>query len=218
MAMKHLALAGLGSRVLVLVMIGAGVFAALIIGLVGSWVYAPLIGWDIAAAVFTGVVWMTITPMQADPTAGHTNREDPGRTVSDLIVLGAAVASLVAVGDVLLKSDSMSRTQQNLVAGLALISLGLSWFCVHTLFTLRYARLYYSDPSGGIDFNQDDPPRYLDFAYVSFTIGMTFQISDTTLRSSIMRATTLRHALLSYLFGAIILAAAINVVVGIASS
>jgi len=85
------------------------------------------------------------------------------------------------------------------------------------LFTLRYALLYYRGRDGGVDFNQDDPPRYTDFAYLAFTVGMTFQVSDTDLKTHTIRATALRHALLSYLFGSVILATTINLVAGISS-
>jgi uncharacterized membrane protein len=88
----------------------------------------------------------------------------------------------------------------------------LSWGLVHTVFSLRYARSYYSRPVGGIDFNEDDPPTYLDFAYLAFTIGMTFQVSDTNLMNKKIRRVALSHALLSYLFGAVIVALVINVV------
>jgi uncharacterized membrane protein len=80
------------------------------------------------------------------------------------------------------------------------------------VFTLRYARTYYSEPTGGIDFNEEDPPTYLDFAYLALTIGMTFQVSDTNLTSKPIRRTALGHAMLSYLFGAVIVALVINVV------
>ncbi len=88
----------------------------------------------------------------------------------------------------------------------------LSWAVVHTVFTLRYAHEYYAAPSGGIDFKNDAPPDYQDFAYVAFTVGMTFQVSDTDVQKRVIRRTILRHALLSYLFGAVILAVTINVV------
>jgi uncharacterized membrane protein len=101
------------------------------------------------------------------------------------------------------------------MAGLGVGSVGLSWFTVHTLFTLRYARLYYTGEDGGVSFNQDAPPRYLDFAYLAFTIGMTFQVSDTELQSPAIRHSALRHALLSYLFGAVILATTINLIAGL---
>ncbi|MDT5017597.1 MAG: hypothetical protein QOD39_3757, partial [Mycobacterium sp.] len=82
---------------------------------------------------------------------------------------------------------------------------------------LRYAMLFYSGPEGGVNFNQPSSPRYTDFAYLAFTIGMTFQVSDTDLRTPAFRATALRHALLSYLFGAVIVATTINLVAGFGS-
>jgi uncharacterized membrane protein len=92
------------------------------------------------------------------------------------------------------------------------LSVALSWAMVHTVFTLRYARTYYSKSQGGIDFNESDPPTYLDFAYLSLTIGMTFQVSDTNLTSKPIRRIALAHAAFSYLFGAVIVALVINVV------
>ena len=84
---------------------------------------------------------------------------------------------------------------------------------VHTVFTLRYAHEYYRPPVGGIDFkSSDQPPDYRDFAYVAFTVGMTFQVSDTDVQDLIVRRTVLGHALLGYLFGAVIIAITINVV------
>jgi uncharacterized membrane protein len=104
---------------------------------------------------------------------------------------------------------------QALLTALAVGSVVLSWSVVHTVFTLRYAHLYFSPPLGGIDFNQNPHPRYLDFAYVAFTIGMTYQVSDTDLTTETIRAAALRHALLSFLFGTVILATTINVVAGL---
>jgi uncharacterized membrane protein len=77
---------------------------------------------------------------------------------------------------------------------------------------LRYARAYYAGPAGGIEFNEPDAPTYVDLAYFAFTIGMTFQVSDTNITSVTVRRITLRHALLSYLFGAVLLRLVINVV------
>jgi uncharacterized membrane protein len=83
--------------------------------------------------------------------------------------------------------------------------------CVHAVFTLRYARLYYSG-GGGIAYHNNEAPDYGDFAYVALTIGMTFQVSDTDLTSRQIRRSAIRHALLSYLFGVVIVAMVINVV------
>jgi uncharacterized membrane protein len=196
-------------------MLLAGLVVAVAVGVAGAWEYAPLAGWDIAALVFTVWVWLAIGPMSSSATAGHATREDPGRAVTDLIVLIAAVASLGAVGVVLIQASSATGAQQTLLAGLGVASVGLAWFTVHTLFTLRYARLYYAGEDGGVEFNQDAPPRYLDFAYLAFTIGMTYQVSDTDLEAPEIRHTALRHGLLSYLFGAVILASTINLIAGL---
>jgi uncharacterized membrane protein len=198
-------------------MFAAGAVAALIVGLSGAWPYAPLAGWDTAALVFSVSVWIAVIGrMSSAQTAAHATREDPGKAATDVIVPTAAVASLAAVGFLLVRATSSKGSTQDLLAGAGVASVALSWFAVHTLFTLRYARLYYSGAVGGVDFNQKVPPRYLDFAYLSFTIGMTFQVSDTDLTNRGIRRTALRHALLSYVFGTVIIAITINVIAGLA--
>jgi uncharacterized membrane protein len=44
---------------------------------------------------------------------------------------------------------------------------------------------------------------------------MTYQVSDTDLRDPRMRRTVLSHALLSYIFGVVIMAGAINLIAGL---
>ena len=78
-------------------------------------------------------------------------------------------------------------SERIVIAALAVVSTALSWGLVHTLFTLRYASLYYHGPDGGVNFNQAEPPNYGDFAYLAFTVGMTFQVSDTTLKQHAIR-------------------------------
>jgi uncharacterized membrane protein len=206
------------SRLRLAVMVVAGVLAAVVVGLFGAWAYAPLAGWDVAALAFSGWIWATTAPMDSAVTAEHATREDPGRAETDLIVITAAVASLAAVGVVLIRASSATGSSQDLLVALGVLSVALSWFAVHTVFLLKYARLFYAGQPGGIDFNQKDLPRYLDFAYLAFTIGMTFQVSDTELEAPAIRATALRQALLAYLFGTVILGATINLIAGLASS
>jgi uncharacterized membrane protein len=91
----------------------------------------------------------------------------------------------------------------------------VSWTLVHTVYTLKYARLYYSGNPGGIDFNGSGPPDYPDFAYLGFTIGMTFQVSDTTISSRPIRRTALKHAWLSFPLDAVIIATCVNLVSGL---
>lgn len=178
-------------------------------------ILGPLAGWDAAALAYLVWVRVIIWPMDAEQTAHLALRQDPNRTVRDLLLLGACMASLVAIGFVLAQGNPPELGQPTRV-GAAIVSIVLSWSVVHTVFTARYARLYYTGVDGGIEFHQTPSPRYVDFAYVAFTIGLTFQVSDTDLTSTEMRATALRHALLAYLFGAVIIGATINLVAGLA--
>jgi len=192
--------------------IGGGVLAAVL----GTVRIAPLIGWDVLALVFCGWVWIGVWGLDADGTRQHARREDPGRQLTDLLLLGAALASLVAVGAVLFGAGHANGDSKYYEAGFALGSVFVSWALVHTVFMLKYARLYYTDPVGGIDFKQQAEARYSDFAYVAFTVGMTFQVSDTDIRDGEIRRAVLRQALLSFPLGTVIIAAAINLVAGLA--
>jgi uncharacterized membrane protein len=177
---------------------------------------SPLVGWDILALVFCGWVGSTLWPLDASSTAHHALRDDPNRDLADLILLGAAIASLAAVGWVLFRAGDANGDLKYLEAAFALVSVFLSWTLVHTVFTLKYARLYYSGDVGGISFNETEAPEYSDFAYLAFTIGMTFQVSDTNIETKQIRRTALRHALMSFPLGAVIIATSINLISGLA--
>jgi len=198
------------------VSVGAAILAGTAAALLGAGRAAPLIGWDTLALVFCGWVWSTVWGLGAESTATHAKRENPSRDLADLVLLGAAIASLIAVGVVLFGAGSANGNLKYVEAGLALVSVFVSWTLVHTVFTLKYARLYYSGQAGGIDFNEPDPPQYSDFAYLAFTIGMTFQVSDTNIGSKQIRRTALRHAWLSFPLGVVIIATSINLVSGLA--
>jgi len=197
-------------------MVVVGVPAGILTGLFAGWGYAPVVGWSAAALTFCLVVWMLTRGRDAAETAAMATRDDPSPTVTELLVLIANLMSLIAVGFVLVQASSASGAKQGLLAALAVVSVAASWAVVHTLYMLRYAVLYYSGTVGGIDFNQDELPRFMDFAYVAFTIGMTYQVSDTTLRSSQIRLAALRHGLQSFIFGSLILATTVNLVAGLA--
>jgi uncharacterized membrane protein len=94
------------------------------------------------------------------------------------------------------------------------LSVVLAWLMVQVVHMLHYARLFYGE-GGGVEFNERKDPDYRDFAYLAFTIGMTYQVSDTNLTSTSIRRTALRHALLSFVFGTSIIAIMINVVAGL---
>jgi uncharacterized membrane protein len=193
----------------------AGVCAGLLVALPGDWQVGLLAGWDVAAGVYVAWTWAAIWHRDPAATARLALREDPGRAIADALLLIASTASVLAVAAAIAAGRAGSPGERDLHAGLAVASVVLSWTVVQTVFTLHYARLYYSHPAGGIDFNQQAPPRYSDFAYLAFTVGMTFQVSDTDLETAALRAAALRQALLSYLLGAVILATTINLVAGL---
>jgi len=189
-----------------------GLTAGFTLSVVATWRVGLLAGWMAAAATFVTWMWLTIARMDAASTRAHAGREDSGRAVTDTALLAAALASLGAVAVLLLGNASIGKLAE---AAISLASVVLAWTTVHTMYTTRYARMYYGGEVGGIDFNGTEPPRYTDFAYLAFTIGMTYQVSDTALRSTEIRAAALRQSLLSYVFGTGIIAAMINLVVGL---
>lgn len=187
-----------------------------VLAVVGEVDYALALGWSVAATAYLLRTWWVIWPMDAVATARHAAVEDAGNIVAlELVVLLASVASLVAVGFLLVGGTSGDRLGRGLIGVLAV---AVSWVLVHTVFTVRYARLYCSGPDGGIDFPGGLRPQYSDFAYVAFTLGMTYQVSDTALQAREIRREALTHALLSYLFGAVVVASTVNVVIGLAAS
>lgn len=195
-----------------------GVVCGGLVGLLMTPVLAPLVGWDVAALSWLALQWGRLSRLDAARTARLAKREDPNRAVRDVLLLTACLASLLAVAVVLTSAHNVAAgLLRNLYGGLGVLSVVLSWFVVHTLYTTRYARLYYTGEPGGINFHQSEPPCFADFAYVGFTVGATFQVSDTDLSSSEMRRTVLRHTLLSYLFGAVIIAATVNLLAGLAA-
>jgi uncharacterized membrane protein len=169
-------------------------------------------GWGAAALAVLLWVWSRLGRWDAEQTATHARAEDFSRTTADATVLVAAVCSLVPVGYTIVEAGKQHGGAKAALILLAVTVVGLSWGLVHTVYALRYGDIYYADPEGGIDFNEDEPPDYRDFAYVALTMGMTYQVSDTSLTTRTLRRTALRHALLAYLFGSVILALLVNTV------
>ena len=176
-----------------------------------SWLTSALIAWVAASLVWLLWTWTALWPLDPSATAHLAKREDPSRVLRDLVLLFVAVGALLTVVLVVFHAHQSGLVRTLL--GVACIA--ASWAVVHTIFTLRYARLYYVDPPGGLDFKQEPDPSYRDFAYVAFTVGMTFQVADTDIQKASIRATVLRHALLSFLFATVIIGVTVNLVAGL---
>lgn len=163
-----------------------------------------------AAFVVTGV--LVLWPMRAESTRRFVGREDFRPVVEELFVVAATLGGLTGIALLLVLGDSHS---QNSAAAIGLAGVFMNWAVLHMMYAARYAYHYYLDPVGGIDFNSDEQPAYRDFFYFSYNLGMTYQVSDTSVSSAAIRSVILRHCLLSYVFGTVILAATINLVAGI---
>lgn len=203
-------------RLIVAGLVGATALALIV--MTTGWRYATSVGWTAGALVYLVWTWIVVLPMDAERTREHVRPEDPpsGWRI-DVVILSASVASLAGVAN-LLTASSKTGSEKNIAAAVGVVSIAVAWCVVHTVFSVRYADVYYSNSASGIDFSGAEDPRFLDFFYLGFTIGMTYQVSDTTLQTGQLRRIALGQALLSYLFGAVILAVTINLVVGLSNS
>ena len=196
---------------------------SIVVGVVVGVLVAPLLtvtagilsGWGAFAVVNVLWVLLLIWPMDAAATRSHAALEAPGRRVARLISIAGSLVSLGAVLAVIFEAQRAPGAEKYLLAGIAVVSVAASWVLIQLEYVLRYARMYYADPVGGIDFNQQQDPEYTDFVYVSVGLGMTYQISDTNISGNGMRRVVIAQTVLAYLFGTVILASIINLVVGL---
>jgi uncharacterized membrane protein len=205
------------ARSRVVLALASGAAAVLVVAWFVPWQLTALVGWDVAALMVLVRVWTQVWELDPDQTREWATLEDDTRPGAELLLLGAGVASLVGVGAVFLKAQDGGGYQEVLLEAMGVVTIALSWLVVHTTFALRYAHLFYTDPPGGINYKQgpDYTPDYRDFAYTAFTVGMTYQVSDTDITRRELRHAVLRHALLSFVFGAVIIGATVNIVAGL---
>jgi uncharacterized membrane protein len=215
------------------VSVAAGVVVCVVLALVTSLRYGVLAGLMTVAGVYVAWTYLAVRPFKGLGTQQHAVLEDTNWVVRDLGIAAVIVGNLSAVVTMLVL-DGGSR--HDLDAGLAVGSVLLSWFLLHTLYVPHYAHLFYGPPeesvpaltlvehgttrsvtvAGGIDFNVDGYwPTYADFTYFAFNLGMTFQVSDTSVSSPTIRRLVLGHCLLSYFFATAITATVINLVIGL---
>ena len=195
-----------------------GLIVALVLMRFLTWGLAVVVGWDAAAVIFLVSLWPIILRADSPHAKQFATREDETRGSATLLLIGASVASLLGVGFALSVAGRESGPGRVLLIGLAVLTVMLSWTVVNTVYTLRYADLHFNSTAMGIAFGDSaaqQPPTYRDFAYVAFTIGMTYQVSDTTVRDPRIRRTVLSHALLSYLFGVVIVGGSVNLIAGL---
>lgn len=194
-------------RLTIAVIIGLAV--GLVVGFLTQAELGVLAGIAAGEITFVGVGWLSLWSMDADQTRLHAKREDFRPVVDEVVVICVALGGLAAIV-ILLTVGTEARIA---AAAIALTGVFMSWATVHLMYAVRYAYVFYTE-KGGINFNSAAAPCYQDFLYFSYNLGMTYQVSDTDVSTRAIRAIVLRHALLSYVFGVVILATTINLVFG----
>lgn len=202
------------------------IFAAVAFLILRGWLVAPTLPvavWSAFALAFLASSWAEIGFSDARRTRQAVALQDSGRALIFVFVVLATFAGLFAVLFVLGMAKGLPRGELLAHLALTIIAVAGSWALLHTTFTFHYAHLFYGDNAatpkqdwnGGLEFPGAKQPDYLDFAYFSFGIGMTFQVSDVQIASSGIRRLALLHGVLSFAFNTMILAASVNIFSGL---
>ncbi|MGN6604671.1 MAG: DUF1345 domain-containing protein [Ginsengibacter sp.] len=176
-----------------------------------------MIGWDTFSVCMVVMTWITFFITTAKQIRIQSKVQDPNRSIIFIIILICTLASfLTVVLLILTKKDGESGPSWKMPVAVG--GMLFSWILIHTSFTLRYAHIFYGDHesnpnthAGGLEFPGDELPDYLDFAYFSFVLGMTFQVSDVQITSKRFRRLALLHGFISFVFDTTLLALTINI-------
>ena len=177
-----------------------------------------MIGWDTFSIFMVAFGWITFFKTNAKQIRAQAKVQDENRVVIFIIILIATLAGMTAV-ILLIITKTENKEVSEFKIPIAVAGMLLSWLLIHTTFTLRYAHIFYGNHeekpdthAGGLEFPKEDKPDYLDFAYFSFNVGMTFQVSDVVVTSKRLRKLVLLHSLISFIFATIMIALTINLI------
>ena len=186
------------------------------------WATRILGTWNAYVYTVLGLIWTTLLTAEPKQVVTHAKLEDNSRAMIFVLVIVAACASVFVVPLELATAKGLDRLHANGHVAFAVLTVLASWVLVHTVFTLRYAHIYYdtdenNKQQGGLNFPDEPEPDYLDFAYFSFVIGMTSQVSDVSISSAPLRRLALVHGLISFAFNVAIIGLTMNTVSGLFS-
>ncbi|MVT09635.1 DUF1345 domain-containing protein [Chitinophaga tropicalis] len=177
--------------------------------------------WDVFALVYNTTCWIVFFTRTVEEIRRYARREDGSRTFVFILILLACFISMVMVL-LLTVSDEVTDVKPVLYVPVAVAGIMLAWGMVHTMYTMHYAHIYYDDDedneqhhAGGLSFPEEDKPDYLDFAYFSFVIGMTFQVSDVEISARKLRRVALMHGMISFVLNTFVVALTINMIAGL---
>ncbi len=183
------------------------------------WLHGPIragVAYDVAAFIILLSDWTIGLRKNAAETLRRASPRDPGKGAQVIIVLCTVFGGLASAITILGPGEHMSSANRGVALTVGVLALALGWLLMHTMFTFRYAHLYYYDwdkdgrPERGLRFPRTREPDDYDFAYFSFTVGMTFQVSDVKITDPGVRVVVLFHGLLSFVYNTAILALGVN--------
>jgi uncharacterized membrane protein len=183
-----------------------------------SWHTRVVASWDLGTLTYLGFAWTLLARADARMTRDHALSQDQSGFFIFLFVVGAACASIVAIGFVVGTIRDLTFWIRAWHLTLTIVALVSSWVLIQTVFAFRYAHRYYAGPHGEpapatpLQFPGGREPDYLDFTYYAFVVGMTSQVSDVAVASRSMRRLTLIHGILAFLFNIAVLALSINII------
>ena len=209
----------MGRRVLAHWRLAASFTAGLVVWSVAKYFDAPrgahvLLGWNAGAIIYLATTWWLFLTASEAKVRSRAAEEDEGVPVLLLIVLAAILASLGAVVDAMITAKDSTDDIKFLVGVAAGSTMMLSWLVLQSAFVLHYAHRHFGrgEGQGGIQFPGEPPTSYMDFAYLAFSVGATFQVSDNSILTSKLRRLVTAHAAAAYFYNTAILALGINII------
>jgi len=180
---------------------------------VSGWALASclLVGWDVGVGLYLVLAFELMVRSDVQSIRRRAALQDEGQLAILVLTVAAALASLGAIVAELGTGAGGARLPSHLAG--ATVTILLSWTFIHTIFALHYAHEFYDEEAGGgMAFpGGDGDPDYWDFAYFSFVVGMTSQVSDVSVTSKRIRRTVAAHGVVSFLFNAALLALTVNI-------
>lgn len=181
--------------------------------------------WSAFALSYLITSWIVLFGRKVSELKKIATKDDGSAIFVLFFTVISSFAAVVTVLLILINSDK-NEGNKLLTVLLVFASVVFSWLMVHTILTFHYAHLYYDDDEddagenkeiGGIKFPGDEEPGYIDFAYFSFVVGMTFQVSDVQVVNKKFRRLVLAHALISFLLNTFVVALTINFIAGLSN-
>ena len=159
-----------------------------------------------------GLPYLTVDYLKA-----HAASSDEPVWIIFLVTFAAVLVALVSL--FILVNEGTAPNALDLILALSAVPLG--WLTIHMMAAIHYAHVYWQpdepkqgrNAQRGLDFPKTDDPRGIDFVYFSFVVGMTAQTSDVAITTHRMRRINIVHAIASFFFNTVLVAAAVNVAV-----